>query len=106
MIIFGCWRQIFKVALNFVCCGCILLIVLVLLQILAIATFRIPTDSMQPTLQPGDNILVNKWTMGARIFDVWEVAEGKETEIHRLPGIGKVERGKGSYLKKEIEYKT
>ena len=93
MIIFGCWRQIFKVALNFVCCGCILLIVLVLLQILAIATFRIPTDSMQPTLQPGDNILVNKWTMGARIFDVWEVAEGKETEIHRLPGVGKVKRG-------------
>ena len=64
-----------------------------LLQLFVFASFCIPTDSMQPTLQPGDNILVNKWTMGARIFDVWDVAEGKETEIHRLPGVGKVERG-------------
>lgn len=52
-----------------------------------ISSFHIPTDSMQPTLKPGDNILVNKWIMGARIFDIWKVAEGKETKIHRLPGI-------------------
>ena len=48
---------------------------------------------MQITLQSGGNILVNKWTMGARIFDVWDVAEGKETKKYRLQGIGKVERG-------------
>ena len=57
-----------------------------------IASFRIPTDSMQPTLQPGDNILVNKGIMGARIFDIWDAAEEKEVEIHRLPGLGKVKR--------------
>ena len=57
-----------------------------------IASFRIPTDSMQPTLQPGDNILVNKSIMGARIFNIWEAAEEKEVEIHRLPGLGKVKR--------------
>ena len=71
----------------------VLLIVWCFCMITTYATFSIPTNSMQPTLQPGDNILVNKWTMGARIFDVWDVAEGKETEIHRLPGVGKVERG-------------
>ena len=64
-----------------------------LTQLTTLASFRIPTDSMRPTLQPGDNILVNKWIMGARIFDIWEVAEGKETKIHRLPGVGKVKRG-------------
>ena len=63
-----------------------------LMQTIAIASFRIPTDSMQPTLQPGDNILVNKSVMGARIFNIWEAAEEKEVEIHRLPGLGKVKR--------------
>ena len=29
-----------------------------------------PTDSMQLTLEPGDNILVNKTIMGARIFNI------------------------------------
>lgn len=47
---------------------------------------------MQPTLLPGDNILVNKTIMGARIFDIWEAAEEKDVEIHRLPGLGKVKR--------------
>lgn len=70
----------------------VLAIVVFLLQIITIASFRIPTDSMQPTLQPGDNILVNKNIMGARIFDIWEVAEEKEVEIYRLPGLGKVKR--------------
>ena len=29
---------------------------------------------------------------GGRIFDVWESVEGKEVEIRRLPGYGKIER--------------
>ena len=30
--------------------------------------------------------------MGARIFDIWDMAEEKEVEIHRLPGMRKVKR--------------
>ena len=70
----------------------ILLLFWLLLQVTVVASFRIPTDSMQPTLQPGDNILVNKSIMGARIFNIWDAAEDKEVEIHRLPGIGIVKR--------------
>ena len=70
----------------------ILIVVRFLLQTTTIASFRVPTDSMQPALQPGDNILVNKTIMGARIFDIWEAAEEKDVEIHRLPGLGKVKR--------------
>ena len=70
----------------------ILIVVRFLLQTTTIASFRVPTDSMQPTLLPGDNILVNKTIMGARIFDIWEAAEEKDVEIHRLPGLGKVKR--------------
>ncbi len=72
--------------------GSILAVVYLFLQITALASFHIPTDSMQPALQSGDNILVNKSIMGARIFNIWEVAEDKEVEIHRLPGLGEVKR--------------
>lgn len=74
-----------------VACG-MALILWMLLQVTSFASFRIPTDSMQPTLVSGDYILVEKWTMGARIFDLLDAAEGKEVKIHRLPGWGKVER--------------
>ena len=63
-----------------------------LLQITTFASFHVPSDSMQPALLPGDRIVVNKWVMGARIFDLWEAAEEKEVKIFRLPGLGKVER--------------
>ena len=77
---------------SFIFYICLLGIVCLLFQITTIASFRIPTDSMQPALQPGDNILVNKSIMGARIFDIWNMAEEKEVKIHRLPGLGKVKR--------------
>ena len=51
---------------------CVLVLVWVLFQIISFTSFHIPTDSMQPTLQPGDNILVNKTIMGTRIFNIWE----------------------------------
>ena len=47
---------------------------------------------MAPTLQAGDRILVNKWIMGARIFNIWDALEDKEVKIHRLPGVGKIKR--------------
>ncbi len=69
------------------------LVVLWLISIVFfVSSFKIPTDSMQPTLQPGDNILVQKLTMGARLFHVWDALDGKKVSIHRLPGLGRVER--------------
>lgn len=64
----------------------------VTLQVTTWTSFRVPSHSMYPALMPGDYILVNKWMMGARIFDVWDAIDGKEVEISRLPGIRKAER--------------
>lgn len=64
----------------------------ILLQVTCIATFRIPSDSMEPTLLAGDNILVNKVVMGGRLFNLWDALEGKDIHISRLPGLGKIER--------------
>ena len=71
---------------------CVLVVVWLLLQITCVTSFRVPSHSMYPTLVPGDYILVNKWIMGARIFDIWKAVENKEVKIHRLPGIRKVKR--------------
>ena len=71
---------------------CVLAVVWVLVQVTSFTSFRVPSLSMYPTLMPGDYILVNKWLMGARIFDLWEAVEDKEVPIYRLPGIRKVKR--------------
>lgn len=62
-----------------VACG-VALILWMLLQVTSLTSFRIPIESMQPTLIPGDYILVEKWTMGGRIFDLPDAAEGKEVD--------------------------
>ena len=53
---------------------CVLAVVWVLVQVTCFTSFRVPSPSMYPTLIPGDYILVNKWLMGARIFDIVGVA--------------------------------
>ena len=42
--------------LNLFLIGCGLVALWVLLQVTCIATFKIPSDSMEPALLPGDNI--------------------------------------------------
>ena len=85
-----------KSFLNNLLCGLLYFSILIVIwsisQVIVITSFSIPTDSMYTTLHPGDNILVNKSIMGARIFNIWDAAEEKEVEIHRLPGLGKVKR--------------
>ncbi|WP_455666945.1 signal peptidase I [Phocaeicola sp.] len=77
-------------SILYTCCGGILL--WLLLQVLVFASFKIPTNSMEPTLYPGDYIVVNKLVQGARLFDVWDAIDGKRVKIHRLPGFGKISR--------------
>lgn len=79
-------------AFKLVMIACILFMLYLSLGITTFATFKVPTDSMEPALLPGDCILVNKWVMGGRIFNVWGALDGKEVEIKRLPGLGEVER--------------
>jgi signal peptidase I len=44
------------------------------LRTLAIEPFRIPTESMLPTLRPGDRLFVNKLVYGARVpFTSWRL---------------------------------
>lgn len=56
------------------------------------ATFRVPTDSMLPVIQPGDQLLVNKLVVGPRLFNLRKAMRGESVEISRLPGIRKIKR--------------
>ena len=76
--------------LFLIICGVALLWILLLVT--CIASFKIPSDSMETTLLAGDNILVNKCVMGGRLFNIWDALEDKEINISRLPGLGKVKR--------------
>ena len=78
--------------LIFIICVFLSLVIRYLLAITAFAFFRVPTNSMYPALLPGDNIVVNKTIMGARIFNIWEAIDGKEVAIYRLPGIREIKR--------------
>lgn len=88
----GFFYRLVDTLLNLCLIGAGLIALWLLLQISTVAFFRIPSDSMEPALLAGDNIVVNKWVMGARIFNVWKAAEGKEVEISRLPATDRIER--------------
>lgn len=52
--------------------------------------FRIPTESMIPTLVPGDKIWVNKILMGARIYKSFDFDDHAPMKCFRMPGFRKI----------------
>lgn len=53
--------------------------------------FIIPSESMRPTLIPGDRVVVNKLIAGARIYDNFDFRDGVPMVSHRLKGLRDVE---------------
>lgn len=49
--------------------------------------FVIPSESMMPTLLPGDRILVNKLLAGSRIYSKLEFRQGVPLRSFRIPGL-------------------
>lgn len=71
---------------------CLLVVIYFVLQVFVVTSFKIPSDSMVPSLLPGDCILVDKCSAGARLFNVFDAVDGKEINIHRMPGWRKFRR--------------
>jgi len=80
------WTANIIIAAGLLCCFWLLL------QATTYASFLVPTSSMEPTLLAGDYVLVNKWTVGGRVFNVLDALEGKQVTISRLPGWMKIGR--------------
>lgn len=59
-----------------------------LMRAFAFDYFKIPTQSMEPTLLPGDKAVVNKFLIGARIYKDFEFTqEGQELKAWRTNGL-------------------
>ena len=63
----------------------LLIVIHVVLSIFVYSSFTIPSDSMQPTIKPGDKVLVEKMSTGARLFDIRKAARGEKVKIIRTP---------------------
>ena len=55
--------------MNLVFYGCLAVVGYLLLQVFLLVSFKVPTNSMVPEMMPGDFILVEKLSMGPRLFD-------------------------------------
>lgn len=85
-------KRFLNAVLNILFWGSCFCVVLFLLQLFCFASFKIPSDSMEPTLRDGDFILVNKLVLGARLFDVSASLKNEEVPIYRLPAFGDLKR--------------
>lgn len=64
----------------------------IVMQVFVVCSFKIPSDSMEPTLKPGDYVLVNKLLIGPRLFNLTDALDGKRVTIYRVPGLHSIQR--------------
>ena len=74
---------------------CVLLIVAAhyVRRIFIAERFKVPSNSMQPTLVPGDKIWVNKMLVGARIYKSLDFEDHAPLKCFRMPGIRNIRPG-------------
>jgi signal peptidase I len=76
--------------INILFCGFLLAFIL---RLFFIASFKIPTESMQPTVLAGDFVLVSKLTPGPRfITNFFSLKNGENPKILRLKGLHTIRR--------------
>ena len=62
-------------------------------RIIIAERFKIPTESMLPTLEAGDKVWVNKLLYGARIYTSFNFEDHAPLRCFRMPGIRKIRPG-------------
>ena len=86
----GNWKRILSKAFDIFCTVFLWIFGLVVLYVLLLFTvfdtFHVPTESMTPTLHPGDRGIINKLKLGGRVFDPYACAAGEPYEVKRMPG--------------------
>ncbi len=85
-------QNLINKAINIVFWLCMIIALWFVVQVFVFASFKIPSDSMEPELTTGDNVLVWKPTIGPRIFNLFASMRNEQTEIFRIPGFKKIKR--------------
>lgn len=73
--------------------GICLVILWTISEVFLFSRYKIPSESMEPTLLSGDYIFVNKMYMGARIFDIVASVEREPSGFHRIWGYSQLKPG-------------
>lgn len=84
--------EVKNTSLRYLALSCLIIpflyLVWLIIRIFIMDYFTIPTESMMPTLQPGDKVIVNKLTMGARLYaDLHFDIKGQELKAVRTKGL-------------------
>lgn len=85
-------QNLINKAINIVFWLCMIIALWFVVQVFVFASFKIPSDSMEPELTTGDNVLVWKPTIGPRIFNLFASMRNEQTKIYRIPGFKKIKR--------------
>ena len=80
----------FDYLVNIVFWLCMVLVLWFTSEVFLFAFFKIPSDSMEPELIIGDNILIWKPTIGPRMFNLFASMRNEQTNIYRVPGFKKI----------------
>lgn len=91
------WKKVFlrwgKRIVNISIFFASIVVLALFLRVFAVASFHVSTSSMEPTIMPGDYILVNQLVLGARYFkEVKGSDDGESVVPKRVPGFRKVRR--------------
>ena len=65
-----------------------------ILRLFVVDFYSIPSDSMSPAIEPGDFIMVNKLSFGARMYKNFDfLKDGSHPPIWRVKGYAPIRNG-------------
>lgn len=82
--------KIFKISIRLVFISLLLLLFFVCWRVLVADRFIVPSNSMYPTLQQGDRVLVNKLIFGARIYNNLDSIKNGKLTCWRTRGMREI----------------
>lgn len=80
------------------------LIFVIILRILAIEVYKIHSSSMEPSLMPGDFVIVNKLSYGSRILKPLKLLRHKKIEYFRIKGFNQIKKNDIIIFNKPVLY--
>lgn len=86
--------KLLKTILQYLVAIVISLLLALVLRLFVVDFYSIPSDSMSPAIEPGDFIMVNKLSFGARIYKNFDFLENQtKPELWRVKGYAPIQHG-------------
>lgn len=87
-------KKTIKTILQYIAAIVLSLLIALVLRLFVVDFYSIPSDSMSPAIEPGDFILVNKLSFGARMYKNFDFIKNQtEPEMWRVKGYASIHHG-------------